>query len=264
MEERKRVALITFIFVILVVFALAIYYFFIHERSIETPSDQTISKDLASISQEDEALPEESLESIGVELDKSDDLIRKLVQGLSPHKKFTEWLTTKDLVRNFVAAVDNIANGMTPRPQIVFFSPEGDFKAQKKDGLYYIDPEGFSRYDRLVDVFLTLDSERCARIYRRFRPLLREAYRDLGYPEGDFHRTLVRAIGELVEVPIIEADILLEKKVLTYVLADLELENLSEAQKHLLRMGPENVRIVQDKLRQLAKELNIPEDQLPQ
>jgi len=37
---------------------------------------------------------------------------------------------------------------------------------------------------------------------------------------------------------------------------------LSEAQKQLLRMGPENMRVVKQKLRELAAALGIPEDRL--
>ncbi len=42
-----------------------------------------------------------------------------------------------------------------------------------------------------------------------------------------------------------------------------DLEALSPAQKQLLRMGPRNVRIVQDQLRAVARELGIPLTRLP-
>ena len=43
----------------------------------------------------------------------------------------------------------------------------------------------------------------------------------------------------------------------SYTFADRELEGLSLAQKHLLRLGPDNARRVQDKLRALARALEL-------
>jgi hypothetical protein len=46
-------------------------------------------------------------------------------------------------------------------------------------------------------------------------------------------------------------------------MVDPELESLSQAQKHLLRMGPENILRIQSKLRELAKALGIASSKLP-
>jgi hypothetical protein len=59
----------------------------------------------------------------------------------------------------------------------------------------------------------------------------------------------------LLQTPVIEDKIYLSRDVLTYTFVDSRLENLRPAQKHLLRMGPENVRKIQEKLRELAVEL---------
>ncbi len=86
----------------------------------------------------------------------------------------------------------------------------------------------------------------------------------MGYPEEDFDKTLTVAIVELLKVPVVEGEILLEATVASYKMADPELENLSEAQKHLIRMGPENVRKIQAKLRKIGLALGIPGNKLPQ
>ena len=51
---------------------------------------------------------------------------------------------------------------------------------------------------------------------------------------------------------------------IVYAYADPRLEGLSPAQKQLLRMGPENVKAIQAKLREIAAVLQIPESRLPQ
>jgi hypothetical protein len=48
-----------------------------------------------------------------------------------------------------------------------------------------------------------------------------------------------------------------------FAYADARLENLSAAQKHLLRMGPRNVRIIQQTLHELGVAFGIPADRLP-
>ena len=63
-----------------------------------------------------------------------------------------------------------------------------------------------------------------------------------------------------------KSDIRLEEKVISYsmaAMADEKLEDLSDAQKHLLRMGPKNTAKIQGKLREIAKALGVPENQLP-
>jgi hypothetical protein len=80
----------------------------------------------------------------------------------------------------------------------------------------------------------------------------------MGYPDLDFDDRLGQAIAELIAVPVApEAPVLVEE-VLRYEFADAELEALSDAQKHLLRMGPRNVQRIQHKLRELALAIGIP------
>ena len=115
-----------------------------------------------------------------VELDKSDDLVRQLAKEISSHPRIAQWLQSQDLIRRFVAAVDNIANGLSPRVHIDFFVPPGQFAAVKKGDILIADPEGYSRYYTVADVFVSLDSQQCVSLFRALKPLCQEAYRDLG------------------------------------------------------------------------------------
>lgn len=265
MKENIKAVLVGVIFIFLVALAAGIYYFFIYEKPKEIlPVQKVPVEQSAQVPVEEPAVEEKAPEMIQVELDRSDDIIRELAEELSSHPKVASWLMSKDLIRKFVAAVDNIANGLSPGPQIDFFAPEGAFKVIEKDGLYYANPEGYNRYNLVADVFSCLNSEDFVKLYGQSRLLIQEAYQDLGYPEKDFDKTLTAAIIELLKVPVVKGKILLESKVISYAMADPELENLSEAQKHLFRMGPENVRKIQAKLRELAAALGIPRNRLPQ
>jgi hypothetical protein len=251
MEEQKKVMLAGIIFVLLILAAAVIYYFFIYTKpqerveKIEPPQEQPIV--------EEKLQPEEEkIEPLDVVLDESDDAVRKLAGELSGHPRLAMWLLSEDLIRKFVGAVDNIANGQSPAPQIDFFKPDGDFKVQEEVGEYYIDPESYKRYDQVAEVFASLDPEGTVKLYRQLTPAIQEAYRDLGYPEANFDDTLKKAVMELLKVPVVGERIKLEKKVVTYTLVDPDLESLSSAQKHLLRMGSNNVRAIQRQLRAMA------------
>ena len=59
-------------------------------------------------------------------------------------------------------------------------------------------------------------------------------------------------------MPVLDGPTEVHQLVLTYSWADEELEGLSGAQRHFLRMGPENVSRVQEKLGQLRAALAAP------
>jgi hypothetical protein len=256
MEEQKKVILAGIIFIVLIVAAASVYYFFIYSKP-EKPAETSEVVQEQPVVEEKVQQEEEKIEPIEVSLDESDDLVRKLAAELSSHPRLAMWLMSEELIRKFVAAVDNIANGQSPLPQIDFFKPEGDFKAVEEVGEYFIDPASYKRYDLVAEVFASLDSEGTVRLYKQLTPTIQEAYKDLGYPDMDFDDTLKKAMMELLKVPVINEKIQLEKKVVTYTLVDSDLESLSLAQKHLLRMGPDNVRVIQRQLRAMAMTLGF-------
>ena len=264
MAENIKVASIAVIIIVLIAIAAGVYYFFIYEKPEEIPPVEQVQQEQPAQVPAEELVIEEAPELIQVGLDESDDTIRNMAEELSSHPDVASWLMSKDLIRKFVGAVDNIANGLSPRSQIDFFTLEESFKIIEKDGLYYVDHEGYDRYNLVGDVFSSLDSEGWVKLYEQSALLIQEAYKDLGYPEEDFDKTLTAAIVELLKAPVVEGDILLEAKVVSYTMADPELENLSEVQKHLIRMGPENVQKIQAKLREIGLALGIPENKLPQ
>jgi hypothetical protein len=256
MEEQKKVILAGIIFIVLIVAAASVYYFFIYSKP-EKPSETSEVVQEQPVVEEKVQQEEEKIEPIEASLDESDDLVRKLAAELSSHPRLAMWLMSEELIRKFVAAVDNIANGQSPLPQIDFFKPEGDFKAVEEVGEYFIDPASYKRYDLVAEVFASLDPEGTVRLYKQLTPTIQEAYKDLGYPDMDFNDTLKKAMMELLKVPVINEKIQLEKKVVTYTLVDSDLESLSLAQKHLLRMGPDNVRVIQRQLRAMAMTLGF-------
>lgn len=199
-------------------------------------------------------------------LDASDELVRRLAQGLSRHPELSRWLATDELVRRFVLLADNVAVGLVPRDEVPV-RPEGEFQVQEaEDGeVRRIDPESYERYDTAAAVFASLDTEGTIELYRRLGPLVDSASQEhLGYGSERFDETLRRATLHLLEVPVPTEPPAVLQRAVAYEYVDPRLEDLSDAQKQLLRMGPENQRVVQRKLRDLARELGVPDERIPQ
>ena len=199
----------------------------------------------------------------GVTLKTSDVAVRQLVAGLSKNPKLVSWLAHEDLVRRFVASVYNIAHGKSPRAHIAFMRPQDPFKVKKKNGELVTDPGSYRRYDLAAEVFSSIDTQGAVQALQELRPLTDQAFGEIARPGETFQQTLYDAIAELLRTPEVAPDAPLEEKVVTYRYVDPKLEALSDAQRHLLRMGPSNVRRVKSKLRELALAVGMPASQIP-
>ncbi len=188
-------------------------------------------------------------------LDESDSYVRKIAAVLSSSPELARWLAQTALVRTATAVVSNVADGETPRPHLSFLAPRQRFHAAAGPGRRIVaDPKGFVGYDRFADTIGSIDTAAAANAYRATEPLFDAACRDLGHPEG-FRGSLDRAIDALLAVPVPAPDAELVPHAVGYRWADPRLEGLTAAQKQLLRIGPRNVRIVQEKLRELKAAL---------
>jgi len=187
------------------------------------------------------------------QLDASDDFVRALIRQLSQKPEWATWLASGNLIRSFVVSIDKIAVGSSPGKELKPAAPEGKFQTLGSGGTLRIDPASYDRYNALANVIDAIDPEGAARAYRRLRPLMQQAFDELGYVNLPFDERLARALGQLVDVPVQEGDVMLKATSVTFQYADPELEELSPAQKHMLRMGPHNMRLVQTKLRAFAR-----------
>jgi hypothetical protein len=235
---------------VVVLIAAAIYYFFF------MPSQPGEISESMTAQEHSIAAPDletgEIIEPLDVDLNMSDALVRKLAEELSEHPMFSRWLVTDLLIRRFVAAVDLIALGDSPRRPMDFIEIDEPFLAREAEEQVFIDPNSYQRYDRIAGVISSLDAQGCVKLYKQLRLPIRQAYREMGYPDENFDSTLEKAIFNLLETPVVENRIYIEKDVTTYLMMNPDLENLNSAQKHLLRMGPDNMRVIQSKLREIA------------
>lgn len=185
-------------------------------------------------------------------LDDSDPWVRTMVKTLSSHPKLAGWLLNDDLIHRFTLVTANIAYDENPRVHVPFLEPVGKFRVDEHGETMRVDPRSYERYDLLADVFTSLDTAGTATLYGQARPLIEEVYDGLGYP-ADFEAVFSTAVAKLLSVPILDPDVEVAPRVISFEFADADLERLSDAEKQLLRMGPRNVARIQAKLREIAE-----------
>jgi Protein of unknown function (DUF3014) len=193
----------------------------------------------------------------------TDALVRELVTQLSSHPTVAAWLATDGLIRNFAAAVSNLADGRTPARQLTRLAPSGRFEVQERGGQAFIEPRSYLRYNAVADAVASLDAAGCASLYATLKPRIEEAYSELG-TDSRLDSAMEWTIVTLLRTPVLEGPVALEPEGIGYAFADSRLEDLTPAQKQLLRMGPRNVRMIQSKLREIGVALGIPPDRLPE
>ena len=232
------------------------FWYWMHTRDAEPTPDgpAPTAVDTAPLPDTLPEEPELDLPPLGA----SDEFVRSLVARLSEHPQLAAWLVTDELVHRFVTSVVNIAGGGTPVSQVPFLVPEDEFVVRETAEGLVIDPASYRRYNLLAETFVSIDTEGAARLYRGLRPLFEEAYAELGLPDRTFDETLAVAIGNLlaVEVPDRPIRVVLGEGII-YEFADPSLEGLPHAQRHMYRLGPENARRVQEKLRALSDALGM-------
>ncbi|RPJ77860.1 MAG: DUF3014 domain-containing protein, partial [Acidobacteria bacterium] len=137
-------------------------------------------------------------------------------------------------------------------------APKEPFRTERSGDRIVVDPASYRRYDGLAQAVAGLDANGVARLYSTLKPRLADAYRELGHPDGNIDAAIEKVITHLLETPAPGAgERELREDSVSYRYADPRLERASPAQKQLLRMGPENQALIQEKLREIAAALGM-------
>jgi hypothetical protein len=184
---------------------------------------------------------------------------RTQLEALSGDPAFRRWLAAADdIVRRWATATDNIAEGVSPRKVLDLAGPKAPFRAVQRGGKTFLSPESCARYDEFAKAVSSIDAQAFVGVYKTFKPAIEFAYRALGYPSGSLDTATARALRRIEDAPAVDGEVELVPDRGVYVFADPKLESLAQVDKHLLRMGPRNTRLVQAKARQLREALAFP------
>jgi Protein of unknown function (DUF3014) len=189
-------------------------------------------------------------------LGESDTLLRTLVSTLSDHPWLARLLATKGLVRGATMAVVQIGDGRTPSDGLRAIRP-GSRVQILGSTTGRIDPNSYKRWDVVSGALLSVSPADAAQLYVNIKPLVDEAYIELGHGNSDFDQAVVRAIQMLADTPTPDGDPVLNRRPGYFEHDDPALRALRPVQKQFLLMGPDNRRRLLDWLHAFAKALDL-------
>ncbi|MGZ8174470.1 MULTISPECIES: DUF3014 domain-containing protein [Methylobacter] len=182
------------------------------------------------------------------DLDHSDALLREEMTGISP--MLSGWLNTDQLVRKYVVIANDFSQGLRLEKNLRFLELDQPFAVDQDNENLFIATKSYQRYDRLAAAINALDVQATLAVYKKFRPLLVQVFREFSYPdEYSLEDIFTKAAAVILAAPAKDGQIALERQSARYKFADQQLEALNPVHKQMLRMGPDNTRIIQNKLR---------------
>lgn len=192
-------------------------------------------------------------ETLPEPLDVSDATVKTSVLNLTNYEAAASLLVNDDLLNRFVVMVANLANGESAPDHQIMQAPTQSFRVYRQADKEWIDAASYKRYTPYVDVIDELDAASLVALYEKYKPVITDSYLEIARFEDDFNVVLVDAINHLLDTPEVPIPVEVYSDSVMYKYRDDRLESLSAPQKHLLRMGPDNMRRTKAKLREIKE-----------
>jgi len=187
-------------------------------------------------------------------LDHSDALFRDELTALAPG--LADWLNTDQLIRKYMLIANDFSQDLRLEKHLRFVKLAQPFAVDQANEKLVIAGDSYRRYDKLAAAINALDTQSVLDTYKKFRPLLLQVFSEFSYPEQySLDDIFTKSAAVILAAPIMDGDIAVVKHGLNYKFADQQLESSNPIHKQMLRMGPENTRLIQNKLRQLVEGL---------
>ena len=231
---------------------------------VEQPLTEMVAQEIV----EEIVVPEENpLPS----LDESDDWLKLKLPEITWRKELLTLIIDEDMIRRFVVFTDNFAQGtlayehspfvlpkakFTPDTDSVSFqeNTQGKDRATIKQNVWQWDESTSKRFSLYVDLLRSMDSDRLVQWYLEVKPLIDDAYRELGY-EDDFTGVLQDAITRVLDMELPKSSMQIIQPSVAYKFADPQLEALPATDKLLLRLGKDNLLVMKSVLLELHEKL---------
>lgn len=189
-------------------------------------------------------------------LNNSDEFVFEGLRAFQDSAALIRLLANEQLVRRFVVLVDNISRGEFPQTGLPYRPMPQEMPVRSiDDNLFVMDESAFSRFDQLIDTFVSVDTGQAMSLYRLLSPLFQQAYAEIGNRNINFDDTLRSAINTVLRTSNVEGPFQLVKPSVMFLHADASIENLQDVHKQLVRLGPENTDKLKAKLREFSSQL---------
>jgi len=194
-------------------------------------------------------------------LDESDVWVQENLSSLTWRKELLKLVINDDMIRRFVVFTDNFAQGGLAYEHSPFTAPVTTFSAlevpaeEEQEATLLWDDSSTRRFSLYVDLLRSVDSDTLVDWYLEAKPLIDQAYAELGYPDSNFTETLQSAITRVLDMEIPKEPIELVRPSVMYQYKKEELESLDDADKLLLRLGRENLLVIKSVLLEINEKL---------
>jgi hypothetical protein len=153
---------------------------------------------------------------------------------------FQQWIIDQHLIRKFVRAVNALEEGKLVSQYRPFSDPKTPFAVAQAGDVWHIKPDNYTRYTPYITSLELVGAVKLANLYRDYYPLLQQAYEELGVNKGTFHDVMLRALKRLESTPIPSPEFPLIRPSVAYVFAAPDMEQRSQVEKLLFRLGADN------------------------
>jgi hypothetical protein len=180
-----------------------------------------------------------------------DRYARESIDAANGGKALAQFVAGDYVVERAVAIIDALRRGEVPYKLLPVGKPSTTFPISD-DGLRVtLDAAGFSRYDGFAQWVGGLDTTALVSLLNDYEMIATQALTRMGVSDFDIRSAVLAATTQILSTPQVTVDAELMRREANWVYMDPELEALSSLQKQVLRMGPDNADIVQQKARDI-------------
>ena len=192
--------------------------------------------------------PPEPVEDPLPRLEESDDAVRDAVGDIPLGTAGQQYLIPGNIIERSASLIYLMAQGEVPYKLLPVSRPKAAFPIRDDGTQVVTDPAGFERYDALTQWLQSLDLESLLSSLEWFIPLFREAWSYYGEDPAAFDMAVVITLDLVIATPEIDlSEARLTRKEAVWIFEDPAIEGLAPIQKQVLRMGPENAKILKAK-----------------
>jgi hypothetical protein len=180
-----------------------------------------------------------------------DQYARESIDAVNGGKALAQFVAGDYVVERAVAIIDALRRGEVPYKLLPVGKPSTTFPISDNGLRVTVDTAGFSRYDGFAQWVGGLNTPALVSLLNDYEMIATQALTRMGVTDFDIRSALLAATTQILSTPQVSVDAELMRREANWVYMDPELEALSSLQKQVLRMGPENADIVQQKARDI-------------
>ena len=180
-----------------------------------------------------------------------DQYARESIDAVNGGKALAQFVAGDYVVERAVAIIDALRRGEVPYKLLPVGKPSTTFPISDNGLRVTLDTAGFSRYDGFAQWVGRLNTPALVSLLNDYEMIATQALTRMGVTDFDIRSAVLAATTQILSTPQVSVDAELMRREANWVYMDPELEALSSLQKQVLRMGPENADIVQQKARDI-------------